>query len=104
MLTSREPAAVPRGDLTTTVELAPLDEPARLELVAALGGDDLDVEVVRQLVERSDGIPLFAGELVRAPSSGGLAAAELTFARRPATDRTSTAASPTCSTSRSSPG
>ena len=66
VLTSRDPAAVPRGDLATSLVLAPLDDRDRVDLVLALGGDDLDADVVRQVVERSDGIPLFAGELVRA--------------------------------------
>jgi tetratricopeptide (TPR) repeat protein len=66
VLTSRDLAAVPRGDLTTVVPLAPLEEAARLDLVRALGGDDLDLRTARQVAERSDGIPLFAGELLRA--------------------------------------
>jgi hypothetical protein len=66
VLTSRDPAAVPRGDLTTTVALGPLDGERRVDLVHALGGDDLDVRLVRQVAARSDGIPLFAAELLRA--------------------------------------
>jgi class 3 adenylate cyclase/tetratricopeptide (TPR) repeat protein len=66
VLTSRDPSAVPRGDLTTVVELEPLDEPARLELVRALAGDELPLRAVEQVAARSDGIPLFASELVQA--------------------------------------
>ncbi len=84
VLTSRDPAAVPRGDLATSLVLAPLDDRDRVDLVVALGGDDLDAKLVRQVVERSDGIPLFAGELVRAALLEGdgpePTAAELTLA------------------------
>ena len=84
VLTSRDPAAVPRGDLATSLVLAPLDDRDRVDLVLALGGDDLDANLVRQVVERSDGIPLFAGELVRAALLEGdgpePTAAELTLA------------------------
>ena len=69
VLTSRDPAVVPRGDLTTIVTLGPLDDQARVALVHALGGGDLDRRVVLQVAERSDGIPLFAGELLRAARS-----------------------------------
>jgi tetratricopeptide (TPR) repeat protein len=66
VLTSRDPAVVPRGDLTTVVSLEPLDAVDQLELVRSLGGDDLPARVVEQVAARSDGVPLFAGELVRA--------------------------------------
>ena len=70
VLSSRNPGDAPRGDLTTTVTLTPLDGPARMELIETLGGADLDADVVRHLVDRSDGVPLFVEELVQAARLG----------------------------------
>lgn len=51
-----------------SIELVPLTEPGRLELIAALGGE-VPVEERRALATRSAGIPLYLEELVRADAS-----------------------------------
>jgi class 3 adenylate cyclase len=70
VLSSRNLADVPRGDRTTHVGLAPLDDRSRLALVEALAGDQLDQLSIRDVAEQSDGVPLFAEELARAAVTG----------------------------------
>ena len=54
-----------RSPLTRQLDLGPLDESA-LRLLAARNGMDLDVRLLRDLQERSDGNPLYAEELLHA--------------------------------------
>jgi tetratricopeptide (TPR) repeat protein len=66
LVTTRDRAAAPRGEAAVTISLAPLDPDATAELVGELGGDALRPEDVREVVARSDGVPLYLEELVRA--------------------------------------
>lgn len=66
LFTSRDEGAVPRGAASSTIRLGPLGVGARVDLLRALGGDDLPARDQDDLVERSDGVPLYLEELVRA--------------------------------------
>jgi class 3 adenylate cyclase len=62
------------------VELSPLDAGSAEALVAELSGGAMDPALMAKVVDRSDGVPLYAEELVRAalgaaPASGPLVAA-----------------------------
>lgn len=70
VLTSRDPADAPPGDRVRVVHLGPLDRGARRALLLALGGDDLADGALDSLVDRCDGVPLFAEELLRAELAG----------------------------------
>jgi class 3 adenylate cyclase/tetratricopeptide (TPR) repeat protein len=69
LISSREPMTGYGGSSIHSIKLQPLDQGTVEELVRAVCGTQLDDEVVRQLVERADGIPLFAGELARSTLS-----------------------------------
>jgi class 3 adenylate cyclase/tetratricopeptide (TPR) repeat protein len=64
--TARDASEVPRGSGTTTIRLEPLADGQRRELLAELGGRDLPADVVETVVRRSDGVPLYLEELLRA--------------------------------------
>ncbi len=62
LITSRGDTPVPVG---TVIELQPLPMEECLELLAALGPDDIGETKARALAERSDGVPLYLEELLR---------------------------------------
>jgi tetratricopeptide (TPR) repeat protein len=66
VLTARSPQSVPRGDGTTLIHLEALGDGDRLALMQAIGGDDVPPGVLDRVAARSDGIPLYIEELLRA--------------------------------------
>jgi class 3 adenylate cyclase len=66
VLATRDQSDVPRGERTTAVHLEPLDDQRRMELLRSLGGGDLPEVTLRSVAARSDGVPLYVEELLRA--------------------------------------
>lgn len=66
VVTTRDLSRVPRGDRARSVVLEPFGDVDRIELVRSLAGDRLTADVVLDVAAKSDGIPLYLEELVRA--------------------------------------
>ncbi|MCZ6522454.1 MAG: AAA family ATPase [Alphaproteobacteria bacterium] len=60
----------------TSVALNRLSREQGVELIRAVGGVDLAADVIEQIVERTDGVPLFAEELTRSVLETGGGAAD----------------------------
>jgi tetratricopeptide (TPR) repeat protein len=69
VVTARDPQVVPKGSRVTTIALTPLEREDALDLVMALQPDGRSLEEMLEIVNRSDGVPLFLEELVRVPTA-----------------------------------
>lgn len=75
--TTRDASALPWKDQTLYLALGRLDDETTAGLVDELAGDsDLPAEVRRSIIERADGIPLFAVELTGAAVHENLSSSE----------------------------